>query len=68
MTTYLSLLQLITNEYTPDEQVIIAFPSQEQIAMLLASLQIQSHNSSSEGSDNKQNVTEKPGTAAEATP
>ena len=41
MITFMSLRQIVNNEYTSDESLIIGCPSQEQVAMLLASLQIQ---------------------------
>ena len=41
MITFMSLRQIVSNEYTSDESLIIGCPSQEQVAMLLASLQIQ---------------------------
>ena len=41
MITFMSLRQIVNNEYTSDECLIIGCPSQEQVAMLLASLQIQ---------------------------
>ena len=44
MITFMSLRQIANNEYTSDESLIIGCPSQEQVAMLLASLQIQQTN------------------------
>ena len=41
MITFMGLRQIVSTEYTPDETTIIGCPSQEQVAMLLASLQIQ---------------------------
>ena len=41
MITFMGLRQIVNTEYTPDEITIIGCPSQEQVAMLLASLQIQ---------------------------
>jgi len=41
MITFMGLRQTISNEYTSEESLIIGCPSQEQVAMLLASLQIQ---------------------------
>merc|ERR1712077_64886 len=46
MITLMSLRQIVNNEYTSDESLIIGCPSQEQVAMLLASLQIQQTNQS----------------------
>jgi len=40
-TAFMVLIQLLTSEFTEEERVIVALPSQEQVAMLLASLQIQ---------------------------
>jgi len=37
----MGLRQIVNGEYTSDENLIIGCPSQEQVAMLLASLQIQ---------------------------
>ena len=41
MITFMGLRQIVNGEYTSDENLIIGCPSQEQVAMLLASLQIQ---------------------------
>ena len=41
MITFMGLRQIVSSEYTSDENLIIGCPSQEQVAMLLASLQIQ---------------------------
>ena len=40
-TAFMILLQLLSADFSEEEQVIVALPSQEQIAMLLTSLQIQ---------------------------
>merc|ERR1719273_361920 len=41
MITFMGLRQIVSSEYSSDESLIVGCPSQEQIAMLLASLQIQ---------------------------
>jgi hypothetical protein len=41
MITFMGLRQIISSEYTSEDSLIIGCPSQEQVAMLLASLQIQ---------------------------
>merc|ERR1719479_563477 len=41
MITFMGLRQIISSEYTSEENLIIGCPSQEQVAMLLASLQMQ---------------------------
>jgi hypothetical protein len=46
MITFMSFRQIANNEYTSDESLIIGCPSQEQVAMLLASLQLQQTNQS----------------------
>ena len=40
-TAFMILLQLLSADFSEEEQVIVALPSQEQIAILLTSLQIQ---------------------------
>ena len=41
MTSFIGFLQLVRTDYTSDEQIIIACPSQEQIAVTITSLQLQ---------------------------
>ena len=42
MTSFINFLQIARQDYTSDEQVIIGCPSQEQIAVMITSLQLQS--------------------------
>ena len=41
MSSFINFLQLVRTEFTSDEQIIIACPSQEQIAVTITSLQLQ---------------------------
>ncbi len=41
MSAFISFLQLTRQDYTPDQQIIIGCPSQEQIAVMITSLQLQ---------------------------
>ena len=41
MSSFISFLQITRSDYTTDEQTIIACPSQEQIAVMITSLQLQ---------------------------
>ena len=42
MSVYIALLQLVRSDFSDDEQVIIACPSQEQISVLMTSLMMTS--------------------------
>jgi hypothetical protein len=41
MSSFISFLQLVRADFTSDEQIIIGCPSQEQIAVMITSLQLQ---------------------------
>lgn len=41
MSAFISFLTLTRQDYTADEQIIIACPSQEQISVIITSLQLQ---------------------------
>ncbi len=57
LSTFISFLQLTRHDYSQDEQIIIACPSQEQIAVLITSLQLQPK--TPRGSESRQRSEEK---------
>lgn len=61
------LLQLLSADFSEEEQVIVALPSQEQIAMLLASLQIQTDTTTATTNGSSSNPASEVG-VAEKTP